>query len=150
MDRTFDELFDDFFKKNNIKPEDKLSDEAKLRGEKLLEILTKFNNNEIDNENAEKEMDMILGKPDKIEFYNEGESFFEKRTWYTEGGEFVKLVITEDTSLTIPPIPAKSLQQEMEEAIQNEEYEKAAILRDKIHVKMGIKKKVRSPRKKTK
>jgi excinuclease UvrABC helicase subunit UvrB len=149
--KTFDELFNEFFKRNDIKPEDKINN-LKEEAKKMIDILTNMKNIEEDikniDEEIEKSIDEELGKPDKIEFFNEDNLFFERRTWHTENGDLIKLLVSDDPTFGKQPKVEKSLQQQMEEAIQNEEYEKAAILRDKIHVKMGVKK-VRKSRKKT-
>lgn len=132
MSKTFDELFDDFFKRNNIKPEDKISDTVKDEAKKMIDLLTNYKDVENINEEVEKEIDATLGKPDKIEFYNEGDLFFEKRIWYTANGDLIKLIVSDEPTLTIIPVPAKSLEDKLAEAVLNEEFEKAAAIRDEI------------------
>jgi protein-arginine kinase activator protein McsA len=58
--------------------------------------------------------------------------FFEKRIWHTKNGDFVKVIITDEPTLKTPLLPEKSLQEKLDEAVKNEEFEKAAILRDLI------------------
>lgn len=125
MDKTFNELFDDFFSRNN-KADDQFKNELK----KMLDKLAKSNDS-ID-ENMEKKMDESLGTPDVIEFYNEGPMFYERRIWETPNGKLVKLIVTDDPSLVQAPIPEKSLEEQLEEAVANEEFEKAAAIRDKM------------------
>ncbi len=77
--KTFDELFNDFFKRNISKSETKRTDELKEEAKKMIDILNKMNEietnmNEID-ESIEKNIDDNLGKPDKIEFFNENDLF---------------------------------------------------------------------------
>lgn len=139
MDRIFDDLFNEFFKRNKINPEDRISDSLKGEAEKMIKMLQNFN--ELDNidEAVEREMDKTLGKPDKIEFYTQDEMFFEKRIWHTPTGDVVKLIATDDPELLTPQIKLtpekaeKSLTELMNEAIASEEYEKAAYIRDEIN-----------------
>ena len=39
MNKTFNELFDEFFKRNNIKPEDKIDKPTKSEVEKIIDML---------------------------------------------------------------------------------------------------------------
>ena len=141
MDKTFDELFDDFFKKNNIKPSDKLTDNEQGMAKQMLELLTKGLSIPLDDDHQEKEIDSQLGKPDKVEFFNEGNMFFERRIWRTELGEIHKVIITDDSTLLTPP-QLINLQNKLDEAVANEEYEKACKLRDLIKAENKNKKKL--------
>lgn len=132
MSKTFDELFNEFFKKNKVKPEQKIQDEFKNEAMDLLNMLTgNLANNNID-EDIEKHFDENLGKPDSIEFYNEGDVFFEKRTWYTDKGNLVKLIVSDEPNLPPQEEKERDLETELNNALENEEYEKAAIIRDLI------------------
>jgi len=132
MAKTFDELFNEFFKKNNIKPEQEINDDFKNHAMNLLSMLNGQMDNSID-EDAEKEIDNQLGKPDSIEFYNEGDVFFEKRTWYTDKGNLVKLIVTDEPNIPRQEEKPRDLAVELSNALENEEYEKAAIIRDLIN-----------------
>jgi len=143
MDKTFNELFDDFFKKNNIKPTDKLTDEAKANAKKMIEILTNITDNTKIDEAQEQLMDKKLGKPDRIEFFNEGDTFFERRIWVTPNGEIQKLLFSKDPTLILPPIPSKPLQEKLDEAIAEENYEKAAAIRDEMKKRKKVTKKAK-------
>jgi hypothetical protein len=118
MGKTFDELYGDFFKKNDETPK------KRKRKDNIIDMLTNPNKLEehIDN----------LGKPDKVEFYNEGIIFFEKRTWYTKHGDVVKIIIYDEPSLNIPPFEEKPLEEQLYDAVVEENFEKAAVLRDLI------------------
>ena len=145
--KTFDELFNDFFKRNIFKSETKRTDELKEEAKKMIDILNKMNEvetnmNEID-ESIEKNIDDNLGKPDKIEFFNENDLFFERRTWHTETGDLIKLIVSDDPTFGKTPKITKTLQQQLDEAVAEENYEKAAAIRDKL-----TSKKVRKSRKK--
>ena len=152
MSKTFDDLFNEFLK--NLKKEaeetEKLdlpnasenSDDVSDLARKLIDMIS--NANPI-NEEDEDAIDNTLGKPDKIEFYNEDNMFFEKRIWYVNGGELIKIIVSDEPSLNIAPKPKKSLQEQLDIAVENEEFEKAATLRDKMN-----KPKVRKTRAKNK
>jgi hypothetical protein len=120
MGKTFDELYDDFFNKNS-----KSINKTNTKKDDLFDMLTNLNKLE---EQIEK-----MGKPDKIEFYNENDVFFEKRIWYTENGDIVKLIISDEPFIEIPTIKEKSLQEKLTEAIAEEDYEKAVEIRNEIN-----------------
>lgn len=134
MDKSFNDLFDDFFKRNKIRPEDGMNDSIREELMKMIEMLSKFNNIEMNEEfeTFEDEIDDGLGKPDKVEFYNEGELFIEKRIWYTINGEVIKLIVSDDPSLIQYSKPTKTLEEQLQEAVEAEEYERAALIRDQI------------------
>ena len=72
-----------------------------------------------------------LGEPDDIEEFEEEGVKFVKKTWITEEGEYIMMETVMDESGNIFT-GSKSLDEQLEEALENEEYEKAAELRDKI------------------
>jgi len=137
MDKSFDDLFNEFFGKKNNKFEDRFS---KMREEarKIIEMLGNIHetNGSID-ENIERMMDQNLGKPDEVVHFQDGEIFFEKRIWHTPTGDLVKIIVTDRPFSKEKPqhkpakkVDDKSLQQQLDEAIANEDYEKAAKIRD--------------------
>jgi protein-arginine kinase activator protein McsA len=141
--KTFDDLFNEFFKRHNIKPEDKIGDNLKDEAKKMIDMLTNLKNfeNNLDediqniDEDIEKSIDEELGKPDKIEFFNEGDLFFERRIWHTPNGDLIKLLISDDPTLINTPKFEKPLQEQLDEAVAEENYEKAAAIRDKMNLK---------------
>jgi hypothetical protein len=142
MDKTFNELFNEFFKRNDINPDEKLTEEQKINAKQMLDLLAKGGDNPKIDEEQEKEMDAELGKPDKIEFFNEGDTFFERRIWHTPTGDIQKLSFSKDPSLIIAPQP-KNLQKELEAAVENEEFEKAIAIRDEIKKSKKVTKKAK-------
>ena len=72
-----------------------------------------------------------LGEPDTIEEFEDGGVNFIKKTWETEKGEFVMVETVMDEQGNIFN-NSMTLEEKLEEALEEEEYEKAAILRDKI------------------
>jgi len=143
MDKTFDELFNEFFKRKKSKS--KKSSDASITDihNKIIDMLSNFTPNDNIENIIENKFNDITIKPDKIEFYNEGDRFFEKRTWHTKDGDLVKIIISDEPYLQVAPVPEKSLDEKLEEAVKNEEYMKAAVIRDLI-------KKEKKPHKKTK
>lgn len=143
--KSFDELFNEFFKRHNINPEDKISDNLRDEAKKVIDILTKIKNLDEDlhsmDEELEKSIDDDLGKPDKIEFFNEDNLFYERRTWHTENGDLIKLIISDDPTLINAPKFEKPLQEQLDEAVADENYEKAAAIRDRMNPKKKITKK---------
>lgn len=131
MAKTFDELFNEFFKRNNIKPEDNIDDLSKEKAKNFIDLLVNFKDTGNMDEEIENQIDETLGKPDKIEFYNDGDIFYEKRIWYTPNGDLVKLIITDDP--TFIQKPKKSLKEKLDQAVLNEEFELAANLRDEMN-----------------
>jgi len=138
--KTFNELFDDFFKRNDIKPEDSIGDDISNEAKKLFEMLSNINDDEDISEVIENTFDETLGKPNKIEFFNEDELFFERRTWHTENGDLIKLLVSDDPSFGKMPKITKSLKEQLNEALQNEDYEKCAILQAEMDKKNETKK----------
>lgn len=129
MDKTFDEMFneffsnrDEFFKNNNI--------DKRLRQEaiNMIEMLKHFG---ITDESLQKELDTNLGTPDKVENYVENGLSFERSVWYTDNGEIVRIITTEAPFTTKET--EKSLEMQLKDAIDNEDYLKAAKLRDLIN-----------------
>jgi excinuclease UvrABC helicase subunit UvrB len=122
---NFDELHNDFLKGQKRKP---IDEKTKM----VLDIIKKIHEVGENQFLADKtDLDMKLGKPDKVEYYNEGDMFFTKKTWITPIGEIIKTTISEDDTL-MPAPSEKTLEEKLEEAVSEENYEKAAAIRDEI------------------
>ena len=132
---TFDDLFNQFFggernKKNNEGKEPLDFNKAKDENiKKLIEMIS--NMEEITDMETAGQIDEQLGEADRVEYYEEDGMYFEKKTWKVVGGEMVKVLMSdepfgkkEETTLT--------LQEKLELAVKNEEYEIAANIRDAI------------------
>jgi excinuclease UvrABC helicase subunit UvrB len=128
MDKTFDDLFDDFLKRGKKPLDDDLFSVFKNEAKKLIDLIKNFETNDDISSNLEKKIDLSLGKPDIIEKYSDGFFFFEKRVWHTSNGDIVKVIASDNPNNLKGP--EKSLQEQLDEAIANEEYEKAAQIRD--------------------
>ena len=131
---NFDELYDDFLKGHKRKPVD---DKTKM----VLDIIKKIHEVGENEFLADRnDLDIKLGKPDKVEYYNEGDMFFTKKTWVTPIGEIIKTTMSEDDTL-MPAPSEKTLEEKLDEAVSEENYEKAAAIRDEIKKQKKNKKK---------
>jgi len=154
MNKKFDELFNEFFGSKGNKPKrtkkvgpkkptkkdiDDQEDGSTplMAGElsRIKDIIKSFTNNFPDMDDMDgdisDQIDRNLGKPDKITFYDENGLFYEKRIWHTPKGDMVKILVSDDPTMGRPS-PKKTLQEELDDAVENEEFEKAAVIRDKM------------------
>lgn len=130
----FDDLFNKFFgRKREEKKEEKNEsfDDAKARNMKgLIDMLSKFE--DVTNMAGSNQFDEEMGEPDKIEYYEEDGMYFQKKTWKVFGGEMVKVIASDEPINEESFEKTKSLQEQLEEAVANEDYEKAAFIRDEM------------------
>ena len=129
----FDDLFNKFFgRKREEKKEDNESfDDAKARNIKgLIDMLSKFE--DVSDLAGSGQFDNEMGEPDKIEYYEEDGMYFQKKTWKVFGGEMVKIIASDEPIQEEPAKKSKSLEELLTEAVENEDYEKAASIRDEI------------------
>lgn len=138
----FNDLFNEFFGRGKKKKDN--SDD----------LMKNFMKNINDFKPTEDDFDKIneLGEPDKTEEFEEGGITFIRKTWFTEEGQF-ELV---EGIMPVDPTELdgfkrnfnysnpfgnaeehineeKPLEEQLQEAIEAEDYEKAAELRDKIN-----------------
>jgi len=126
----FDNLFNDFFSKRpKIGP---MNDELK----KLMETLQSFKNiaNE---EELDDKIQSELGEPDEIHEYDQEGLHYKKLIWNTPHGQFFEVFISRLAD-DFPPVPRekvqpKSLQEQLDAAVEAEDYELAIKLRDQIN-----------------
>lgn len=133
----FDDKFDESF--------EKMQEEAR----KMIELLKKLETLGHINEDIEKQMDDTLGKPDLIQHYTEDGLYFEKRIWHIGTGDIVKIIMSDKPNfvnniIEQPKTPEIPLQQQLKDAIANENFEEAARIRDLI---TPPKKKIGRPKK---
>ena len=132
---TFDDLFNQFFggkrnKKNNEGKEPLDFNKAKDENiKKLIEMIS--NMEEITDMETAGQIDEQLGEADRVEYYEEDGMYFEKKTWKVVGGEMVKVLMS-DEPFVKKEEPTLTLEEQLEEAVKNEEYENAANIRDLI------------------
>ena len=137
MDKSFDDLFNEFFNKRKADSNDRMKEEAR----KIIESLTNFVQSD-KTENIERMFDQNLGEPDEIENYQEGDLFFERRVWHTETGDIIKLLVSDNPDNFITKtqnkkptqkVVKKTLEIQLDEALAVEDFERAAELRDLIN-----------------
>lgn len=105
----------------------------KLDGlEKIIENL--FNFKDLTNNPIKFDMEADLGKPDKVERFVEDGFTFEKKTWHKEKGDFVLVEMVENPINVKKKhiVKQKSLEERLQDAINDENYELAAKIRDLI------------------
>jgi hypothetical protein len=139
MDKSFDDLFNEFFgdgKKKKKPTKNFFGDLFKNKKEKnddyinnIIKMLSDFNDVNGKSGDSMGELDSELGEPDEIIFYEKDGMYFEERIWQDEEKKIIKTTISDEP---FKMQNKKTLEEQLEEAIENEEYELAADLRDKI------------------
>jgi hypothetical protein len=134
MDKNFDELFNDFFKSNNNNNNNNNNNSSKsdrFRNDilKLMDMLNSFG----PNQNLEHELNDMLGEPDRVDTFYDGDIRYERSVWHTESGDIVRIIGHETSSEPNVKTPEKTLEEQLEEAITSENYEEAARIRDLIN-----------------
>ena len=131
---TFDDLFNKFFGKKK-EEDDFLNKEAK----KIIDMIDSFKHIKPDGNytgdelnKLDEELDIQLGEPDDIEYSSDGEMYFEKRMWYKPLGVIIKTLVSDEPFEIINVKPEVPLNEQLEIAVNEENYELAAELRDKI------------------
>ena len=132
---TFDDLFNQFFggERNKKKNEGKDPlDFNKAKDENIKKLIEMISNmEEITDMETAGQIDEQLGEADRVEYYEEDGMYFEKKTWKVVGGEMVKVLMS-DEPFDKKEEPTLTLQEQLEEAVKNEDYENAANIRDLI------------------
>jgi len=142
MEETFDNLFEDFMNNKPKKENKVLPDNIK----QLIESLINFK--EVNDEESVNELEdnlhAGLGEPDLSEISYKDGLKFNKLTWNTPYGQFIKIVVEETNSsdmgyedVEFEDIinnlkQTKTLQEQLDEAVEEENYTLAIELRDKI------------------
>jgi len=128
---TFDELFDSFFNNDEKKPkrrgagrprkEDSYDEKAK----KIIDSLQNFS--EITDVDRQHQIDNELGEPHEINLFESDGLYFKRSIWNIDEGDIVKLEVSD-----VPFEEKKSLEELLSEALEDENYEKAAEIRDEL------------------
>ena len=124
----FDDLFDSFFNRDDEEENknNSIDDDAK----KIISMINSFKQIDPDSEAGDAiddELNFKLGEPDEIKYYEDDGMYYEKRIWFMEHGMIVKTIASDE-----PLEPLPSLEEQLEIAIEAEDYETAAKLRDQI------------------
>lgn len=128
---TFDELFDAFFNNNDKKPKRRgrprkvKEDSFEMKAKKIIDSLSTMT--EITDIEKQFQIDNELGNPHEINLFEADGLYFKRSIWNTEDGDLVKLEVSD-----IPFEEDKSLEELLLIALEEEEYEKAAEIRDEI------------------
>jgi len=117
MFEDFDELFENYFnkRKNRMSSFDELFNEMFFNLSKSYLLNEKL-----------KEDDSELGPPDKVLEITENGASFTKSIWNTPAGYIVKVELANNNKKNIP------LEEKLKMAIETENYEEAAKIRDEI------------------
>jgi len=131
--KSFDDLFNDFF--NEQPNERKYTNPVHEEIKKLMEALSSFKETEaLDAEEMiANKLGINLGEPTSSEEIIEDGLRFTKLTWDTPNGRFVKIVVTDVLAGESNVENKKTLDEQLQEAVDNEDYELAIKLRDKIN-----------------
>jgi hypothetical protein len=140
MDKNFDDLFNEFFKRNSPFGDFKtwMND-----AESIFKMFGHALNDSFD-ESLEQEFEKNLGKPDEVRYFTQNGMYFEKSIWHTQNGDMVKTVMSDDPSVFGDNIEfedenvstkkkEKPLELQLEEALEREDYERAAEIRDLLN-----------------
>ena len=126
---TFDELFDSFFNNNEKKGKKrgrpKKEESYNEKAKKIIDSLQNFS--EITDVDRQHQIDNELGEPHEINLFKADGLYFKRSIWNTEDGDIVKLEVSDE-----PFAEKKSLEELLSEALEEENYEKAAEIRDEI------------------
>lgn len=137
MMETFDELFDDFFGGKNKKPK-KTRRKTKKNDidseiSKIIDSLSNFK--QVEENDFDEDYDVDLGEPIKVQYFQTDGLYFKRSIWHVEKngekGELIKLEVS-DTPFEDEKND-KSLEECLQDALDEENYEKAAEIRDKIN-----------------
>ena len=122
--KSFDELFNEFFA-NRKQTSSPFHDELK-------KIIDMFSNPKTI-ENLGTSIDDELGEPTSVEEFTKDGLLFKRLIWETPHGKFMKVVVS-DVLPEEPekPVRQKSLQEQLDDALEIEDYELAIHLRDEI------------------
>ena len=129
---TFDELFNDFFnngdkpKRRGVgRPKKVKEDSFEEKAKKIIDSLSTMK--EITDVDKQFQIDNELGEPHEVNLFEADGLFFKRSIWNTEDGDLVKLEVSD-----IPFEEKRTLEELLAIALEEEEYEKAAEIRDEM------------------
>lgn len=134
---TFDELFNSFFNNKGKKTKPKSRRKDIDKGIKnIIDALSNFKEINKDNtENEHEDLDVEMGEPTKVQYFQNDGLYFKRSIWHVENngqiGELVKLEVSDTPFEDYDS--NKTLEECLQDALDEENYEKAAEIRDKIN-----------------
>jgi hypothetical protein len=128
----FDDFNNDFL--SSDEPEENYNDGINDEAQKIIDMINNFSNNpeNLDLDKIDEELDNTLGEPDSIEYEKNEEFYIERRIWYKESGMIIKTLMSDTPFDEIILQPEITLTEQLNKAVADEEYELAALIRDKI------------------
>jgi len=133
---NFDELFEKFF--NEKMPNDNIFNNESFKIDKIKKIIETLGN--FKNINEHEDISNNLGEPSEIHEYEEDGILYKKLIWDVPNGKYVKIIISENEfksdDIKLNTSNKKlTLEEQLKKAVDNENYELAVKLRDKIKSK---------------
>lgn len=119
MENTFDKLYDEF-----MEPYGPQKTSMTL----IQRVMDNMPYIEPGSQEAEDFMFQVLGEPNEIEYFEKDGLYYQRNIWHAEYGR-IMCNIPYDS----PPEGMYDLEEELKQAIDAEDYERAAELRDKIN-----------------
>ena len=132
MEKSFDDLFEDFFnRRKTVKKEDIPNEERGKTHNQIADIIKAIRDSRTVGLDGDigTAIEKRLGPPDIEEKFTKDGIDYIKSIWNTEQGQFVKVA----ASIALEREPKKSLQERLEEAVEEEDWNLAIILRDRIN-----------------
>jgi len=135
MNKSFDDLFNEFFNRKKEVSDDrfpKMRDEVK----KMIQMLMNFEPIENFGDNLDDGVDTELGPPDEVIERKEGNLYVTYRIWNKPNGQIVRVMVRDSAGVSSEPeapVTEISLENRLKAAIETEDYEEAAKLRDQIN-----------------
>lgn len=119
----FDDLFDKFFGRKPKQEEPKSEPDSAIPNDFVFKLL-----NSLQEEDG---FSTNFGPPTLVEYYEKDGIYFKRETWEIEGGGKMSHLMGSKQPFEDEPI-VLTYDEQLAIALENENYEEAAILRDKI------------------
>lgn len=132
MEKSFDDLFEDFFnRRKTVRKEDTSNEDRGQINNQIADIIKAIRDSHTVGLDGDvgTAIEKKLGPPDFEEKFTKDGVDYIKSIWNTQEGQFVKVA----ASISLEREPQKSLQERLEEAVEEEDWNLAIILRDRIN-----------------
>jgi excinuclease UvrABC helicase subunit UvrB len=125
MLKKFDDLFNDFFNRK------KTSNQVNEGINRIISALQNFRQMGFE-ENIGNSIEKELGPPNEVEEIVKDGFLYKRHIWNTEHGQFVKVTVQLADQNINDLKQEKTLEEQLQDAVESENYELAIQLRDKI------------------